>query len=340
VHGGPPVGTAGAVLDPSARWGARGKPAYAGLVTFGGASYTEDAAELAGVDVAIVGAPSDERVSDHPGARLGPRAIRAASVGPGTRVGTGIDALAILRVVDFGDAPVVPADAEATDAAIEATVREVVAAGVLPVLLGGDHSTTHPAVRARRGDGPPLGLLQLDAHADTAPEVFGVELSHGTQMRRLVQEGHVDPERFAQLGLRGYWPGPDVFAWQRERGITTVPADALRATGLEAGLDAAVAAVGPGAAWLSVDVDVLDPAFAPGTGTPEPGGLTSAELLWLVRELATRCTLAGVDVVEVSPLQEGSHDPTALVASRVVRAALDGIARRRAAVSPATGRPA
>jgi agmatinase len=321
------------VLDPSARWGARGKPAYAGLVTFGGAPYTEDPAELAGADVAVIGAPSDERVSDHPGARLGPRAIRAASVGPGTHLVTGIDANDALRIVDFGDAPVVPADAAATDAAIEATVRTAAGAGALPVVLGGDHSTTHPALRGLRGDGPPLGLLQLDAHADTAPEVFGVALSHGTQMRRLVQDGHVDPARYVQIGLRGYWPGPEVFAWQREEGITTLPAHELRAAGLPAAVDAAAAAAGAGPVWLTVDVDVLDPAYAPGTGTPEPGGLTSEELLWIVRELARRCALAGLDVVEVSPQEEGSHDPTALVASRVVREALGGIALRRAALS-------
>lgn len=327
------------MLDPSARWGARGKPAYAGLVSFGGAPYGEDVSDLAGADVAIVGAPTDERVSDHPGARLGPRAIRAASVGPGTHLATGVDALEVLRVVDFGDAPVVPADARATDAAILATVGAVVAASVLPVVLGGDHSTTHPSVVAGRGDGPPLGVVQLDAHADTATEVFGVELSHGTQMRRLVQDGHVDPARFAQLGLRGYWPGPEIFAWEREQGITTVPAEALRGQdGLAAGLQAAASAVGAAPIWLTVDIDVLDPAYAPGTGTPEPGGLSSAELLWLVRELTQRCALAGLDVVEVSPVEEGSHDPTALVASRVVRAALDGIALRRIALGAATGR--
>jgi len=321
------------VLDPSARWGARGKPAYAGLVTFGGAPYTEDAAELRGADAAVIGAPSDERVSDRPGARMGPRAIRAASVGPGTNLATGVDARAALRVVDFGDAPVVPADAAATDAAIEATVRAVARAGALPVVLGGDHSITHPAVRGLRGDGPPLGLLQLDAHADTAPDVFGVVLSHGTQMRRLVDGGDVDPARYVQIGLRGYWPGPEVFAWQRERGITTLPAHELRATGLPAGVDAAVAAVGDGPAWLTVDVDVLDPAFAPGTGTPEPGGMSSEELLFLVRELARRCTLAGVDVVEVCPADEGSRDRTALIGSRVVREALGGVAARRAGLS-------
>ena len=255
----------------------------------------------------------------------------------GTKLATGVDARALLQVVDFGDAPVVPADAAATDAAIEATVRAVADAGVLPVVLGGDHSITHPAVRARRGDGPPLGLLQLDAHADTAEEVFGVALSHGTQMRRLVQDGHVDPARFAQLGLRGYWPGPEVFAWQREQGITTLRAHELRAAGLPAAVDAAAAAVGQGPAWLTVDIDVLDPAFAPGTGTPEPGGLTSEELLWLVRELASRCTLAGLDVVEVSPMEEGSDDRTALVASRVVRQALGGVAVRRAALRAGSG---
>jgi arginase family enzyme len=191
-----------------------------------------------------------------------------ASCPPGPHLEARVDALRDLRAVDFGDAPVIPADPEATHAAIEETVGQVVDAGALPVVLGGDHSITEPSLRAIARRHGPLGLLHFDAHADTAAEVFGVERSHGTPMYRL----------------------------------------------------------GPGQAYLSVDVDVLDPAFAPGTGTPEPGGLTSADLLWACREAASRLALAGADVVEVLPGALGSVDATALVAERIVRETLTGIA--------------
>src|SRR3954467_7752657 len=138
-----------APIDPLKRWHEHGeKPDYAGLLTFGGAPYTEDPAELAGVDVAVVGAPTDDLVSDRPGARLAPRAIRSASCPPGPHLEARIDAFAALRIVDFGDAPGIPADARTSHAAIEATVADVLAAGALPFTLGGDHSITEPCVRA------------------------------------------------------------------------------------------------------------------------------------------------------------------------------------------------
>src|SRR5215213_9303662 len=137
------------MIDPQERWARYGeKPDYAGLLTFSGTVYSEDPGELAGYDIAIVGAPMDDLVSDRPGARMAPRAIRSASVPPGPHLEAKIDALAELRVIDFGDAPVIPADAVASHAAIEATVGQVLAAGALPVVLGGDHSITEPAVRA------------------------------------------------------------------------------------------------------------------------------------------------------------------------------------------------
>jgi agmatinase len=318
------------VIDPVERWHSLGdKPDYAGLLTFGSLPYTQDPAELDGVDVAIVGAPADDLVSDRPGARFGPRAIRAASCPPGSHLQARVDALRTLRAVDFGDAPVIPADPDATAAAIEETVGQVADAGAIAIVLGGDHSVTEPALRAiarRRG---PLGLLHLDSHGDTGSEVFGVERSHGTPMYRLVEQGHVEPARYVQVGLRGYWPEPEVFAWQAGRGITSFFMHDVRELGLGEVLDRALARIGGGPAYLTVDVDVLDPAFAPGTGTPEPGGLTSADLLWACREAARRLELAGADVVEVLPAAIGSADITALVAERVVREVLTGIALRR-----------
>ncbi|HXV06177.1 MAG TPA: agmatinase [Solirubrobacterales bacterium] len=323
------------MIDPLERWREHGeKPDFAGLLSFGGASYTEDPAELAGADVAIVGAPTDDLVSDRPGARFGPRAIRAASCPPGPHLEAGVDAFAALRVVDYGDAPVLPADPVATHAAIERTVGEALDAGAIPVVLGGDHGIAEPDMRACAARHGPLGLVHFDTHADTGAAVFGVELSHGTAMRRLVEQGHVDSRRYVQIGLRGYWPGSEEFAWQAERGIVSVFMHELRERGLEAIVERAVEVVGEGPAYLSVDIDVLDPAFAPGTGTPEPGGMTSAELLRACRLLAARLDLVGAEVVEVCPTAIGSADVTALVAERTVREILTGIALRR--TGPAT----
>jgi agmatinase len=320
------------VIDPLERWREHGeKPDYAGLLTFAGAPYTQDPGELAGVDVAVIGAPTDDLVSDRPGARFGPRAIRAASCPPGPHLEARIDAFEALRVVDFGDAAVLPADAARSHAAIEALVGDVLAAGALPIVLGGDHSIAEPDVRACSARFGPVGLVHFDTHTDTGTEVFGVEISHGTPMYRLVQEGHVDPRRYVQVGLRGYWPGEREFAWQRERGITSFFMHDVRDLGIREVVERTVELVGDGPVFLSVDVDVLDPGFAPGTGTPEPGGMTPVDMLWAVRSVAERLELVGADVVEVCPQAIGSLDPTALVAERTVREILTGIALRRQA---------
>ncbi|WP_028064951.1 agmatinase [Solirubrobacter soli] len=320
------------MIDPLERWREYGeKPDYAGLLTFSGMPYTQDAAELAGVDVAIVGAPTDDLVSDRPGTRFGPRAIRAASCPHGPHLEVGVDAMEVLKVVDFGDAPVLPADAERTHAAIEATVGQVVDAGALPIILGGDHSIAEPDIRAiatRRGG--PVGLIHFDTHTDTGQEVFGVELSHGSIMYRLVEQGHVDPTRYVQIGLRGYWPGETEFGWQREKGITSLFMHDVRDRGIRAIVEEALAIVGDGPTFLSVDVDVLDPVYVPGTGTPEPGGMQSIDLLWACREICRRVELVGMDVVEVIPTMVGSADITALVADRIVREVLTGVALSRA----------
>jgi agmatinase len=319
------------VIDPLQRWREFGeKPDFAGLPSFSGMPYTEDPAELAGVDVAIVGAPTDDLVSDRPGARFGPRAIRAASCPPGPHLEAGIDGFAELRVVDYGDAPVLPADPAASHAAIERTVGEVLAAGAVPIVLGGDHGIAEPDIRACAAHlGGPVGLVHFDTHADTGVEVFGVEVSHGTPMRRLVESGQVDPGRYVQVGLRGYWPGEEEFAWQAERGIVSLFMHDVRELGIDEVVERAAAGVGEGPVFLSVDIDVLDPAFAPGTGTPEPGGMTSAELLRACRLLASRLELVGAEVVEVIPTAVGSADITALAAERVVREIVTGIALRR-----------
>ena len=318
------------MLDPQKRWRPLpDKPDYAGFLSYAGAPLAQEPEDLAGVDVAIVGAPMDDLVSDRPGTRFAPRAIRAASCPPGPHLEAGVDAFAELTIVDYGDAPVLPADPAGSHAAIVRIVGEVLDAGALPVVLGGDHSITEPvvtAVAARRG---PVGLVHFDTHTDTGREVFGIERSHGTPMYRLVEAGAVDGNRYAQIGLRGYWPGPVEFDWQRERGIASLFMHDVRDLGIREVVERALAHLGAGPVYLTVDVDVLDPAFAPGTGTPEPGGMTSVDLLWAVRQVAARTDLVGADVVEVLPTGIGSADITALVAERVVRETLTGLALRR-----------
>ncbi len=323
------------MLDPMQRWREYGeKPDYAGPLTFGGVPCTQDAAELAGFDVAIVGTPMDELVSDRPGARFAPRAIRAASCPPGPHLEAGVDAFEQLRIVDYGDAGVVPAQPERSHAAIEQTVGEVVGAGLLPVIIGGDHSITAPGARACAARHGPLGLVHFDTHTDTGAEVFGATLSHGTVMRTIVDEGVIDPRRYVQIGLRGYWPGEAEFGWQAERGITSLFMHDLRDRGIAQVVREAIEVVGPGPVFLTVDIDVLDPAFIPGgTGTPEPGGMTTGELLWACRTVAGGLDLIGADMVEVIPTGIASADPAALAGERIVREILTGVAIRRGAPS-------
>ncbi len=212
------------MIDPLARWRALGlpdKPDYAGLLTFSALPYTQDPSDLVGVDAAIVGAPMDDLVSDRPGTRFGPRAIRAASCPPGPHLEVKVDWSEELRVVDYGDAAVVPADAVRSHAAIQALVAEVAQAGVIPLVLGGDHSIAEPDVRGVASVHGPVALVHFDTHTDTGEEVFGVEVSHGTPMYRLVRDGHVDGRRYVQIGLRGYWPGEKELSWQAEHAITS-----------------------------------------------------------------------------------------------------------------------
>ena len=318
-------------IDPNRRWtaiGLDGVPVSAGLLTFAGLPYTEEPEDLAGCDAVVVGAPMDDLTTEHPGTRSGPRAIRSHSAA-GRHLEAGVDWSEALEVVDFGDAPVVPTDPARSHRSIEALVTQVRAAGAVPLTLGGDHSVTEPALRACASNGP-LGLVHFDAHTDTAAELWGRELSHGTPMYRLVEQGHVDPSRYVQIGLRGYWPGEREFAWQREHGITSFFMHDVRRLGLDSVLERTLDALGGDPAYLTVDIDVLDPAFAPGTGTPEPGGMAAHELLSASRAIAGGADLAGADVVEVLPSHGGPIDPTALVAGRVVGEILTGIALRGA----------
>ncbi len=314
------------------------RPAFAGIATFLNvpAVVNREALRDERPDAVILGSPTDTAVTHRPGARFGPRAIRNASNLRRTayHLGLGVEPFRLLRVFDYGDADVVPGDLERTNEAIRAKVSEVAQAGAVPIVLGGDHSVTYPSAAAvSEAIGPTkLGVVHFDAHADTAPDAWGILLSHGTPMRRLIESGAVAGRHFVQVGLRGYWPPPAVFDWMREQGLRWHTIHDIQRRGFDAVLAEAVeqALDGPERLYLSVDVDVLDPAYAPGTGTPEPGGLSARELLQAVREVALRTDLAGADVVEVAP----PYDPagiTAEVAHRVVMEVLSALAAKRAA---------
>jgi len=311
-------------------------PMYVGLPTFAKLPLVPDEADLARrrPDVAIVGAPFDDAVSNRPGARFGPRAIREANYATGSLNSLQLDVepFEILDVVDAGDAYIVPAWMERSHAFIYRKVRAVAASGAIPVILGGDHSITWPAATAIAELRAPasIGIVHFDAHADTAPEDWGVLAGHGTPMRRLIESGAVKGRNFVQVGLRGYWPGVDVFTWMREQGMRWHLMREIEERGADAVVDEAIAEAldGPDAVYLSVDIDVVDPGMAPGTGTPEPGGLLGRELLRAIRRIVDRVTLAGMDVVEVAPPYDHA-EVTAMVANRAVLEAVSALARKR-----------
>lgn len=311
------------------------EPGYAGIATFQKVPLVLDATELRGTDVAIVGAPTDDMVSHRPGTRFGPRAIRDASEGGGEpsawHMDLGVDPFQELKVVDHGDATVVPADAEASHLGIQAAVARIMAAGAVPVVLGGDHSIAYPDIKAVAEELPAgsLAVVQFDTHADTATDVWGVKYSHGSPFRHLVEEGILLGQRLVQIGLRGYWPYPKEFEWARQHGVRWHRMEEVIERGIDAVIEEVLNEVSEAEhLFLSVDIDVLDPAFAPGTGTPEPGGMSTRELLRAVRKLTSARGLAGMDMVEVSPPYDHSA-VTALAAHRVVLEALSGLAMHR-----------
>lgn len=290
--------------------------------------------------VAIVGAPLDWGTSYRPGARFGPQVIREADYGAmdGYRphLPTGIDPLGALGVVDVGDVYVVPGYIEESIDRIADVVEAVAAAGKVPIVLGGDHTVTLPnatGVARVHGFGE-VALIHFDAHADTGALQNGHLYGHGTPMRRLVESGAVPGHRFVQIGLRGYWPEPEVVAWMKEQGMRSFFMNEIVDRGLDAVVDEAVDHALTGGArgvFISVDVDVVDPAFAPGTGTPEPGGLTSRQLLDTVRRLSKQLEVLGADVVEVAPVYD-TAEITAYLGNRVVLEVLNGMAERAAGI--------
>jgi len=309
--------------------------AYAGVgLTYCRLPLVLDPAELAGVDVAILGAPFDEGVSFRPGTRFGPRAIRQAEDvgGPSLRphMELGIEPFSTLNVVDYGDIEVVPADLAASHAKLRQRTGEILSAGAKVIVLGGDHSISSPVMQSLAEQFGPdeFSVIHFDTHADTGADVYGVtDLSHGTPFYRGASEGFMRGDHIVQIGLRGAWPFPEEFQWMRERGFRWHTMGEVLERGLKDVVEDAIAYAQSKAprTYLTVDIDVLDPAFAPGTGTPEPGGLTTRELLWAVRTIASRVDLCAMDIVEVSPPYDHAG-VTALAGHRIVLETLSGMA--------------
>ena len=317
-------------------------PAYLGPGTFMKAPALHDGADLDRhkPDVAIVGAPWDDGVTYRPGARFGPRAVRVANYQEAEwHLELEVAPLEELRVIDYGDAACVPGDVEASHAAISQRVLDVASRHIFAAIIGGDHSITLPsasAVASVVGHGN-LGIVHFDAHADTGNDAWGNLLSHGSPMRRLIESGVVPGRNFVQVGLRGYWPGRDTFAWMRDQGMRWHLMGELLDRGTSVVVKEAVsqALEGPEYIYLSLDIDVLDPGFAPGTGTPEPGGMNPAELLRAIRSVVLGTNVIAMDVVEVSPPYDHA-EMTAQNANRAILEALSALAVKARDGGPAS----
>jgi agmatinase len=296
-----------------------------------------DSADLARADVVILGAPWDSGTSYRSGARFGPLAIRTGDYNPHvpTRpsLALGIDPFEVLRIVDAGDVLMPPGLIRESLQRLEDSVATVASAGAIPVILGGDHSIALADMRgvARHWGDRRIAMLHFDAHCDTFYTEFGSLYGHGTPMRRLLECGALRGDRFVQVGLRGYWPDREHQAWMAEQGMRWFEMSEIAARGIDACLDEAFERVTADCdgVFLSVDIDVVDPGMAPGTGTPEVGGLTSRQILEAVRRCAIELPVAGMDLVEVAPSYDGPGQITAFLANRIVLEALCGIAKRR-----------
>ncbi len=296
-----------------------------------------DIHNLGSHDVVIIGSPIDWGATHRPGARFGPAAIRGGDYlelnAKRPHLPTGIDPFAEFDVVDVGDLVLGPGYLEHGLELNRQAVEMITNTGAIPIVLGGDHSITFAnatAVANKYGHGN-VALVHFDAHADTGTSHFGHLHGHGTPMRRLIESGAIPGHRFAQIGLRGYWPNPETVDWMVGEGMRWWFMTEIAERGLVPVVDEAVAYVADGAeaVFLSIDVDVVDPGMAPGTGTPEPGGMTARELLDTVRRLSRELNIVGADIVEVSPAYDGPGEVTAMLGNRIVLEILNGMAERK-----------
>lgn len=299
---------------------------FAGIPTFMRQSATRD---LTDVDVAVMGVPFDGGTSYRSGTRMGPRKIREASLMLwGYNNVLHVSPLENLGVVDYGDVNVVPVSIEATMQAITAEAREVLASQTTLITLGGDHSITLPLLRAHAEAFGPLAVVHFDSHPDTWESEFGGQLcSHGTPFRRAIEEGLIDTSAYIQVGIRGSTSGPDDLLEAQQLGARVMPIEEVFELGIPAVIGQIQAMMGERRVYVSLDIDAVDPAFAPGTGTPEVGGLTSYQMLQLVRGLRG-LNLVGFDLVEVNPAFDHG-DITSILAANLIFEFLSLLALRQ-----------
>lgn len=289
-------------------------PRYTGVATFMRAPLVCDPSKL---DIALIGVPFDGGVENRPGQRHGPRDIRnMSSLIRTVHHVTRVNPYKLCRVADMGDVPITNTfNIEASHADITEFYRRVHAAGAVPLSAGGDHSVSLPILRAIAADSP-VGMVHIDAHTDTCDEELGSRFTHGTPFRRAVEEGLLDPKRTVQIGIRGAQNTEEGWAFSLESGMRVIFIEEFTKLGVEATIAEAQRVVGNSPTYISFDVDSLDPAFAPGTGTPEVGGMTTIEVQTLLRGLRG-LDLIGGDVVEVSPPFDPSGN-TALVGATMM----------------------
>lgn len=292
------------------------------------------------VDVAVMGATIDMGVGFR-GAGQGPDAMRYShgmfDVGDRPHMHTGVSWQEELNAVDYGNAPVDRFSVERSMPYVRAMVREIAQTGAIPVIIGGDHSLEYPDVAgvADVYGKENVGVIHFDAHYDAATSGYGGHLiSHAQPIARLIEEGHVLGQNYIQVGLRGYWPGPEGFEWMREHNMRYHTMVEIERDGWPAVMERILAEAndGPEYLYVSFDIDVLDPAYTPGTGTPEPAGLTPREVFPLVRALCTENNLVGFELVELNPLVDPGYT-TVMNSSRIVQECLTGIAMRKAGIT-------
>ena len=316
------------------RYGAQ----YGPDITFLGVDRCDwaDPRTYADADVVLLGAPFDGGTSHRAGTRFGPQFIRQACYLPhdGSRPSRALrsDGLRDLRVYDAGDVEMFSGDAARSVRDLQVAVYAVARTGAIPLILGGDHTIAWPdaaGVAQHLGQGR-VSVVHFDAHADTGEVRFGSLIGHGQPMRRLIESGAVRGDRFLQIGLRGYWPPPETLDWMAQQRMRSYEMTEIVVRGLDACLTEAfaIATDDCDGVFLSVDIDVCDPGHAPGTGTPEPGGLSARQLLDSVRRVGYELPVIGMDVVEVSPPYDHA-EITSFLANRVCLEALSAIARRR-----------
>jgi len=263
---------------------------------------------LSALDAVLLGVPYDGGTSYRPGARLAPRAVReSSSLIRGFTPALNGDVFSQLEVADAGDVDVGPFDVIRALDSIESVLGSIASSCATPLIIGGDHTISLPALRTLYKRYGTLALVHFDAHSDTYGPAYGSDYHHGTPFRHAIVEGLVDPARFIQIGIRGQFSSATDLDFAKDAGVTIVTAEDVHDHGVDAIVAQIDDVVEAGAVYLSFDIDCVDPAFAPGTGTPVPGGLTSAQALAFLRKLA-HLNLCGADVVEVSP----PYDPTGI----------------------------